>query len=60
MKFETSENIDKWVKEHNCNAVGEYYEFHFIPQGGIERQSVKCLICGKEFIDYVKRKQRCI
>ena len=58
MKFETSKNIDNWVKEHSkicksCASAGEHYEFRFIPSGIVERQDVKCLICREEFTDYV-------
>lgn len=59
MKFITSEKIDEWVQKHieqGCRSratAGEQFEFEFLPTAIIECQTVKCLICDKEFTDYV-------
>ena len=59
MKFETSEKIDEWVENHlksGCISratAGEQFMYKFLPSGIVECQSVKCLCCKKDFIDYV-------
>lgn len=58
MKFETSQKINKWVKEHQekCKSyasAGEQFEYIFIPNGIVECQTVQCMCCGEKFTDYV-------
>ena len=60
MKFETSKAIDKWIKDHKeidrCRpfgTAGEQFMFEFLPTGIIECQTVKCVVCGKKFTDYI-------
>ncbi len=58
MEFKTSDKIDKWVKMHeeNCKThatAGEQFIYKFLPSGIVECQTVRCMICGKEFTDYV-------
>lgn len=41
MVFETSQELDEWVKKHSekCKSyatAGEHYEFRFLPTGIIE------------------------
>lgn len=58
MKFETSQKLDKWVENHRkkCSSHatgGEQFIWEFLPSGIVECQTVKCMICRKEFTDYV-------
>ncbi len=59
MKFETSEKINKWIKEHRKNGcvshatTGGQFIYEFLPTSIIECQTVKCMICGEKFTDYV-------
>ena len=57
MKFETTEQINKWMQEHQkkCKSKafdGAQFKFEFIPTGIVEAQTVKCMCCKKEFTDY--------
>ena len=57
--FVPSKKMRAWVKRHvddGCishTTAGEQFEYVFLPTGIIECQTVKCLICKKEFADYV-------
>lgn len=57
--FVPSKEIRAWVKNHvNAGCIshataGEQFEYVFLPTSIIECQTVKCLICKKEFADYV-------
>ena len=59
MKFETSNKINMWIKNHikeGClshAAAGEQFMYEFLPSGIVECQTVKCLRCGKRFTDYI-------
>ena len=59
MEFKTSRKIDKWCENHRKNGcishatAGEQFVYKFLPSGIVERQTVKCLCCGKKFTDYV-------
>lgn len=58
MKFETSEQLDKWAVKHRkrCRSRatgGEQFVYEFISSGFVECQTIKCLCCGKEFTYYV-------
>ena len=51
MKFETSPEINKWVKEHQKTCIskataGEQFIYKFLPSGIVECQTCECLICG--------------
>lgn len=57
MKFETSQKINKWIKEHQkkCKSYasgGEQFMYTFIPNGIIECQTVQCMCCKEKFTDY--------
>lgn len=60
MNFQTSPKIDNWVKKHVSNgcksraAAGEQFLYEFLPSGIIECQTVKCMVCGEKFHDYVE------
>lgn len=59
MQFTTSNKINKWVKNHvkqGCVShatAGEQFVYEFLPSGIVECQTVRCLCCNQEFIDYV-------
>lgn len=59
MKFETSTEINKWVREHlekGCvshTMAGEHFQYEFLANAIVEIQTVKCLICKEEFTDYI-------
>lgn len=59
MKFETSNKINMWIKNHvkeGCLShatAGEQFMYQFLPSGIVECQTVKCLCCGKKFTDYI-------
>lgn len=58
MTFETSKKIDLWIKDHRkkCKTIafdGAQFKFEFIPTGIVECQTVWCMCCKEEFIDYV-------
>lgn len=59
MIFETSEKINKWIEKHRENGcvsyatAGEQFSFEFLPTSIIECQTVKCMICGEKFTDYI-------
>ena len=57
--FVPSNEIRAWVNKHlNAGCIshataGEQFEYVFLPTGIVECQTVKCLICKKEYTDYV-------
>ena len=57
--FVPSKKMREWVKKHvdeGCIShmtAGEQFEYVFLPTGIVECQTVRCLICKKEFSDYV-------
>lgn len=59
MKFETSNKINIWTKNHvkeGCLShatAGEQFMYEFLPSGIVECQTVKCLCCSKKFTDYI-------
>lgn len=60
MKFETTNKINMWTKNHikeeGCLShatAGEQFMYEFLPSGIVECQTVKCLCCGKKFTDYI-------
>lgn len=59
MKFETSEKVNEWVRQHikkGCISramAGEQFVWEFLPNAIVECQTVRCLICKKEFTDYI-------
>lgn len=57
MKFETSNEINKWIEEHRKGCVsnataGEQFIFEFLPTGIVEIQTIRCMCCNDEFTDY--------
>ncbi len=58
MDFKTSKRIDKWVKEHRekCTSripEGRQFVYEFLPSIIDEHQTVRCLCCKEEFVDYI-------
>ena len=58
MTFKTSRKLDKWMEQHKEKCVshatgGEQFFFEFLPNGFIECQTVKCMLCKEECTDYV-------
>lgn len=58
MKFETSEDLQNWIKQHLivCQTKtfdGAKFRYQFIPTGSVEVQTVKCLCCGEKKTVYV-------
>ena len=58
MSFVTEEEINEWVKIHSnkCKTQafdGAQFKFEFTPTGLVEVQTVKCLVCGKEYTVYI-------
>lgn len=52
MEFVTNFRLDNWVKQHarDCNLPNEkQFVYSFQSSSLIERQTVKCIFCGKEF-----------
>lgn len=57
MTFETSDMVVRWTEVHDLNcksraSAGEHYLYQFIPSGIVMVQTVRCLVCGKEFTVY--------
>ena len=58
MKFEVSEELQKWIKQHLvvCQSKtfdGAQFRYEFIPTALVEVQTVKCLCCGEKKTAYV-------
>ena len=58
MIFETTEKINKWVKQHQVEcktdaSAGEQFIYEFIPSGIFQIQTVRCICCYKKFTDYI-------
>lgn len=58
MVFTTDKSIDNWVEKHckKCKSrgtAGEHFVYEFLPTGIVECQTVKCLVCKKEFTAYI-------
>ena len=58
MKFEVSEELQKWIKQHLvvCQSKtfdGAQFRYQFIPTALVEVQTVKCLCCGEKKTAYV-------
>lgn len=55
--FKLLPKIDRWANNHRkeCktyDATGAQFEYRFLPTGICEIQTVKCLVCGKEYTEY--------
>lgn len=58
MKFEVSEELQNWVKQHLivCQTKtfdGAQFRYQFTPTAIVEVQNVTCLCCGKQKTAYV-------
>ena len=58
MEFKTSDKINKWVEEHKkvCKIKtfdGSQFKYSFIPTTIVECQTVQCLNCKTEFVNYI-------